>query len=147
MEPASSSDKSKDDLLDNEFNIGLESSNLQNTLSYETVSMKSLDFDKSKYLYDKIDYYDLKLKSRNNLLKLKNIGIRQKKEIDLTRILKKKCSEEGVEKNLESSPSIFQQMNHLYRQRSPDKFSLIRSAALLNAALYTVEVHCVQQHV
>ena len=136
MEPASSSDESKDDLLNNEFNIGLESSNLQNTLSYETVSMKSLDFDKSKNLYHKIDSYNLKLESRNNLLKLKNIGIRQKKEIDLARILKKKCSEEKIEKNLENSPSIFHQMSHLYRQRSPDKFSLIRSAALLNAALY-----------
>ena len=45
------------------------------------------------------------------------------------------CDESGKETNLAKAAEILHQIGLIYRQRSPDKISLIKSAGLLNAAI------------
>ncbi|CAK8679856.1 unnamed protein product [Clavelina lepadiformis] len=54
---------------------------------------------------------------------------------ELARQLRTVCDDEGKETDTIKSASIFNEMGSLYSMKSPDKISLIRSAALLNAAV------------
>ncbi|XP_076825060.1 uncharacterized protein LOC143470680 [Clavelina lepadiformis] len=57
------------------------------------------------------------------------------KDLRLAEELRKICNEKGKENDPCASAEIFYQMGLLYKTKSPDKISLIRSAALLNAAI------------
>ncbi|XP_076808454.1 uncharacterized protein LOC143451637 [Clavelina lepadiformis] len=57
------------------------------------------------------------------------------KELELVKVLRKNCDENGKETDVTKSAKIFHKLALIYKQRSPEKFSLIRSAALLNAAI------------
>ncbi|CAK8687832.1 unnamed protein product [Clavelina lepadiformis] len=57
------------------------------------------------------------------------------KDLRLAEELRKICNEKGKENDPCASAEIFHQMGLLYKTKSPDKISLIRSAALLNAAI------------
>ena len=57
------------------------------------------------------------------------------KETQLQQQLKKVCNKKGRELNLTRSSEIFNKLGLLYKTKSPDKISLIQSAALLNAAI------------
>jgi len=49
--------------------------------------------------------------------------------------LQKACDSKGTEIDLQESASTLNELGLLYRTKSPDKISLIQSAALLNAAI------------
>ncbi|CAK8682860.1 unnamed protein product [Clavelina lepadiformis] len=57
------------------------------------------------------------------------------KDLRLAEELRKMCHEKGKENDPCASAEIFHQMGLLYKIKSPDKISLIRSAALLNAVI------------
>ncbi|XP_076823996.1 uncharacterized protein LOC143470037 [Clavelina lepadiformis] len=57
------------------------------------------------------------------------------KDLRLAEDLRKICNEKSKENDPCASAEIFHQMGLLYKTKSPDKISLIRSAALLNAAI------------
>ena len=57
------------------------------------------------------------------------------REHQLARQLKDQCDDSGKEIDPSTSATIIQELGLIYRQRSPDKFSLIKSAGLLNAAI------------
>jgi len=57
------------------------------------------------------------------------------KEHALEQQLKSLCDENGKERNVKQSAKIIHELGRVYRQRSPEKISLIRSAVLLNAAV------------
>ena len=61
---------------------------------------------------------------------------RTQEEIQLAQQLKQICDENGAEKNVRNSALVLHQLGNAYQSRSPDKFSLIRSAALYNAAIF-----------
>ena len=66
----------------------------------------------------------------------KSIQILSKqKEEELANQLKQNCGENGQEINPNKSVPIFLELAQIYQQKSPDFFSLIRSAALYNAAI------------
>ena len=56
-------------------------------------------------------------------------------EKDLAQELKTLCDENGKETNVQASAELLHQLGQVYQRRSPDMFSIIRSAALYNAAL------------
>ena len=49
--------------------------------------------------------------------------------------LRQMCDSNGRETNPQASAAIFDKLGLLYRQKSPDKISLIQSAALFSAAI------------
>ena len=57
------------------------------------------------------------------------------REHKLAQQLKNACYESGEEIDPSKSATIIHKLGLIYRQRSPDKFSLIKSAGLLNAAI------------
>ena len=57
------------------------------------------------------------------------------KELNLAAELKSVCDDHGKETDIAESTAIFQKFGLLYRKKSPDKISLIRSAVFFNAAL------------
>ena len=57
------------------------------------------------------------------------------KQKQLIKKLRQICDRKGKECNPKSSAVIFNQLALLYKEKSPDKISLLQSAALLNAAL------------
>ena len=57
------------------------------------------------------------------------------REYGLAQQLKNLCDDSGKEIDPSKSAAIIHELGLIYRQRSPDKFSLIRSAGLLNAAI------------
>ena len=57
------------------------------------------------------------------------------KEVDLANKLKEICDEQGQETDIIKSADIFNQFGILFREKSPDKVSLIRSAVFYNAVL------------
>ena len=59
----------------------------------------------------------------------------KQQETELQQQLKQVCSERGRELNRTKSAEIFNKLGLLYKTKSPDKISLIQSAALLNAAI------------
>ena len=59
----------------------------------------------------------------------------QEREIKLARELKSTCDDKGKELDPPISAKIIHQLGLVYRDRAPDKFSLIKCASLLNAAL------------
>ena len=58
-----------------------------------------------------------------------------RREYELARQLKDVCDDSGKEMNPSKSATIIHELGLIYRQQSPDKFSLIKSAGLLNAAI------------
>ena len=57
-------------------------------------------------------------------------------ELELATKLKKTfCDKSGKETNVAKAAEIIHQIGLIYRKRSPDKISLIKSAGLLNAAI------------
>ena len=56
-------------------------------------------------------------------------------ENDLARDLKHLCDKNGKETNAPASALLLHKLGQIYQKRSPDMFSLIRSATLYNAAL------------
>ena len=60
-------------------------------------------------------------------------------ESKLAEKLREACDARGREKDLEQASAILHKMGLVYLKRSPDMFSLIRSATLLNAALTRTE--------
>ena len=56
-------------------------------------------------------------------------------EYDLANELKNVCDENGKETNQPASALLLHKLGQIYQKRSPDMFSLIRSATLYNAAL------------
>ena len=57
------------------------------------------------------------------------------REIELARELKSTCDDKGKELDLTNSAEIFYQLGLVYRNRAPDKLSLIKCVGLLNAAI------------
>ena len=57
------------------------------------------------------------------------------REYELAQQLKDVCDDSGNEIDLSKSGTIIHELGLMYRQRSPDKFALIKSAGLLNAAI------------
>ena len=59
------------------------------------------------------------------------------KENELSKKLRSFCDDDGGEKDscVEASGQVFNELGLLYKTKSPDKISLIQSAALLNAAI------------
>ena len=57
------------------------------------------------------------------------------REYELAQQLKNVCDDSGREIVPSKSATIIHELGLIYRQRSPDKFSLIKSAGLLNAAI------------
>ena len=57
------------------------------------------------------------------------------REYQLALQLKSVCDESGEELDSSKSAEIIRELGSVYRLRSPDKFSLIKSAGLLNAAI------------
>jgi len=57
------------------------------------------------------------------------------KENKLCLELRKYCDLKGEEANLQQLAILLNKLGMLYMQKSPDKISLIQSAALLNAAI------------
>ena len=57
------------------------------------------------------------------------------REYELAQQLKNVCDDSGREVDPSESTKIIHELGLIYRQRSPDKFSLIKSAGLLNAAI------------
>ena len=57
------------------------------------------------------------------------------REIKLARELKSKCDDKGKELDPTNSAETIYQLGLVYRDRAPDKFSLIKCAGLLNAAI------------
>ena len=60
-----------------------------------------------------------------------------KEELKLAREMKyKHCDQSGKETDLENSAKIIHKIGLIYRKRSPDKIALIKSAELINAAIF-----------
>jgi len=59
----------------------------------------------------------------------------EKAETELQKQLTKLCDRNGRETNPRQSAFLFNELGLLYKSKSPDKISLIQSAALLNAAI------------
>ena len=60
----------------------------------------------------------------------------QEKEINLGELLKDKyCDDTGKETQSEKAAEIFHKLGKIYKRRSPDKMSLIKSVGLFNAAI------------
>ena len=58
-------------------------------------------------------------------------------ELELAREMKDKyCDQSGKETDLENSAKIIHKIGLVYRKRSPDKIALIKSAGLINAAIF-----------
>ena len=58
-------------------------------------------------------------------------------ELELAREMKEKyCDKSGKETDVENSAKIIHQIGLIYRKRSPDKIALIKSAGLINAAIF-----------
>ena len=58
-------------------------------------------------------------------------------ELELAREMKEKhCDQSGKETDLENSAKIIHKIGLIYKKRSPDKISLIKSAGLINAAIF-----------
>ena len=57
------------------------------------------------------------------------------KELNLAAELRSVCDQNGKETDTEKSAPIFHQFANLYRTKSPDKISLIRSAVFFNAVM------------
>ena len=58
-------------------------------------------------------------------------------EMELARQMKEKhCDKSGKETDVENSAKIIHQIGLIYRKRSPDKIALIKSAGLINAAIF-----------
>ena len=69
-------------------------------------------------------------------MNLEEIGSLQTEEFKLAQQMKEKyCDESGKETNPKKTAEILHQIGLIYRKRSPDKISLIKSAGLLNAAI------------
>ena len=82
----------------------------------------------------------MKRRSRKNhrLSKKRNFDTEDKllqREYELAQQLKDVCDDSGKEIDPSKSATIIHELGLIYRQRSPDKFSLIKSAGLLNAAI------------
>ena len=58
-----------------------------------------------------------------------------KNESELAETLKESCDESGRETNVAQSSTVLHQLGLTYRNRSPDKISLLQSIGLLNAAI------------
>ena len=65
----------------------------------------------------------------------KPIELDLKEEDELAQELKASCDEDGKEIDAHYSAQLLYRLGQVYHKRTPDKFSLIRSAALYNAAL------------
>ena len=62
---------------------------------------------------------------------------RYEKEMELARQMKEKCcNKSGKEKDVKNAAKIIHQIGLIYRKRSPDKIALIKSAGLINAAIF-----------
>lgn len=61
--------------------------------------------------------------------------ISQDLEFVLSNVLRRMCDRRGVERNKRESAKVLHKLGKVYRLRSPDKISLIRSLVLFNAAL------------
>ena len=48
----------------------------------------------------------------------------------------KHCDQSGKQTDLENSAKIIHKIGLIYRKRSPDKIALIKSAGLINAAIF-----------
>ena len=46
------------------------------------------------------------------------------------------CDQSGIETDIKNSAKIIHQIGMIYRKRSPDKIALIKSAGLINAAIF-----------
>ena len=58
-------------------------------------------------------------------------------ELELARQMKERyCNQSGIETDIENSAKIIHQIGMIYRKRSPDKIALIKSAGLINAAIF-----------
>ena len=58
-------------------------------------------------------------------------------ELELARQMKYRyCDQSGKETDVENSAKIIHQIGLIYRKRSPDKIALIKSAGLINAAIF-----------
>ena len=58
-------------------------------------------------------------------------------ELELARQMKDRyCDQSGKETDVENSAKIIHQIGMIYRKRSPDKIALIKSAGLINAAIF-----------
>ena len=67
---------------------------------------------------------------------MKNFGEDIEEEISLARYMKDNvCDSSGKEKDPKTAGKILHKIGLIYRKRSPDKISLIKSAGLLNAAI------------
>jgi len=65
-----------------------------------------------------------------------NVDEENQEEMMLAQKLKEKyCNKLGVETNSAKAAKILHQIGIIYRKRSPDKISLIKSAGLFNAAI------------
>ena len=63
------------------------------------------------------------------------MGNEYSKELNLAAELRSACDKHGKENDIKKSAAIFYEFGLLYRNKSPDKISLIRSAVFFNAAL------------
>ena len=70
------------------------------------------------------------------------MGSEYSKEINLAAELNAVCDESGKEVDVAKSAPIFHQFGKLYRNRSPDKISLIQSSVFFNAALARQPSNC-----
>ena len=70
------------------------------------------------------------------------MGSEYSKEINLAAELNAVCDENGKEVDVAKSAPIFHQFGKLYRNRSPDKISLIQSSVFFNAALARQPSNC-----
>ena len=61
--------------------------------------------------------------------------VNQNEEHELASKLKQICDENGKEQHSKESARILHQLGRVHQKRAPDKFSLIKSAALYNAAI------------
>ena len=58
-------------------------------------------------------------------------------ELELAREMKEKhCDQSGKETDLENSAKILHKIGLIYKKRSPNKIALIKSAGLINAAIF-----------
>ena len=80
-----------------------------------------------------VQYYELVFKSKERKLAVELIAL---------------CNLNGKEKDVKKTAHIFYELGLVYREKSPDKFSLVRAAALFNAARirnFDVEEKCTQR--
>jgi len=70
------------------------------------------------------------------------MGSEYSKELNLAAKLNVVCDENGKEKDITKSVPILHRFGKLYRNRSPDKISLIQSSVFFNAALARQPLNC-----